>query len=697
MKIRILPLLAAAIAFSGCASAEKKQPCESKGTNPMSNITMRTDAPALTFPAILPIYGTDDAELTQTRSLIRHLHQTAGLTDFAISLPINPQGKDPYLKVNVYAERFARLKKLNDIPGIRIGILLQQTIGHSAIWNKNPNLDLSWQRTVTMTNAPSIRFCPLDPDFREYIRKSVAGLFKSKPDFVLFDDDTRLYIQKEIECFCPRHVQHFNERFKTNYTAPELQDAVRNAPANDRLLKQFAQARKETLIDFINMMREELDKYSPDAPGIFCTVASQITDMADLAKAAAGKNPTAVRIGSGLYLEREIRRIVPRTVRTAIQVASSRDKLDLMLDESDTCPHSLFSKTAITMNQHIIFGILHGLDGGKLWIANTRFYAPEPIVKFPKIIGKYQGFYRELHRTLKGVKWHGATFSVPDASSDPHPEFPGSFANEETWVTWLTGYLGLPHRYEKAEVKGIHLLGGNQINYFTDAELKRFLTEGCIIDAAAARLLAERGFDKFTGVKPEVLTSKISAGEWIKGMDNFFVSAFGKQQNRLVPVDKKNPPQYFSEFRDTDYNQEGKTTFVCDGASVFKNSLGGTVITVPFEVSDSRIGVVPERQIYMRKIFDLAGVLPAWCAEPFDIYFRFGTLADGKQDIAAVCNISYEPMEEVNIGVKKIPAKIEKLSADGGWDECGFTVENNIVTICDSIECADTGIYKFSY
>ena len=697
MRKKILSAAAAVIILSGCGVTGKQQNPEPKGNDLMSSLNLRTDAPALTFPVIIPIYGTDDETLSNTRNLIRHLHETAGVTDFAISFPLNPQGENPYEKVKVYAERFGRLKQYNDIPQIRIGVLMQQTIGHSAVWNKNPNRALPWQRTVTMENAPSIRFCPLDPDFREYIRIATAGIFAHKPDFTLWDDDLRLYIQKEVECFCPRHTQLFNEKYSTNYTPAELQQAVKNAPDGSQLLKQFAQLRKETLLDFVSMIRKELDKHSPDALGIFCSVATQILDMPDMARATAGKNPTAVRIGSGLYLEREVRTIVYRTVKTGMQVAALRDKLDIMLDESDTCPHNLFSKTAKTMNLHIIVGLLHGLDGGKLWIANTRFYAPDPIIKFPQTIGKYQGFYRELHRTLKGVKWQGAALSVPAPESDPHPEFPGSYTNVDNWISWLTGYFGLPHSYEKATEKGIHLISGDQVKFFSDEELKRFLADGCILDAAAARLLAERGFAKYTGVIPQVLTRKISAGEWIKGVDNFFISAFGKQQNELIPADKNNPPEYISEFRDIEFYQAGKTTFVCNGAAVFTNSLGGKVITVPFEISESRIGVVPERQIYMRKIFDIAGVLPAWCAEPFDTFFRFGTLADGKQDIAAVSNISYQPMDEVNIGVKKVPSKIEKLSPDGGWDVCKFTVSENIVTISDTLECADTGVYKFSY
>ena len=662
----------------------------------MSKITLRTDAPELKFPAIIPIYGNDDEQLTKTRALIRHLHETAGLTEFAICFPLNPQGKDPYVKSQIYAERFARLKKYNDIPGIRLGVLMQQTIGHSTTWNKNPNLDLPWQRTVTMANAPSVRYCPLDPDFREYIRRAVSGIFVHKPDFTLWDDDLRLYIQKEVECFCPRHVQYFNEKYKTNYSVSELQEAVKNAPANDILLKQFTEARFETLAGFMGMIRAELDKHNPDAYGIFCTVATQIPDMARCAKVAAGKNPAGVRIGSGLYLEREVRSIVRRCVDSGIQVASHRDNLAVMLDESDTCPHSLFSKTAQTMNLHIVMGVLHGLDGGKLWIANTRFYDTDTIVKFPQTIGKNQGFYRELHRTLKGVNWQGAALSVPAPESDPHPEFPGSFMREPDWIEQLTGYFGLPHRYEKHSAKAVHMIAGKQVDYFTDAELERFLSEGCILDAAAARELAERGFSKLVGVVPEPITAKIAAGEWMHGMD-YPIRAFGGDQYKLVPADKNKLPEYLSEFRDTDYYQSVNTVKVCDGAALFVNEKGAKIVTVPFVIGDSRISVVPERQNYMRRIFDLMGVLPAWSCEPFDVYFRFGTLANGKQDIAAVCNISYEPMEEVNIGVKKVPSKIEKLSRDGGWDECKFTVSGSTLVICDRLRCADVGVYKFTY
>jgi hypothetical protein len=239
------------------------------------------------------------------------------------------------------------------------------------------------------------------------------------------------------------------------------------------------------------------------------------------------------------------------------------------------------------------------------------------------------------------------------------------------------------------------MFAGDQIDYFTDSELEACLADGCILDAPAAAKLAERGFADLVGVKPELITRKISAGEWMKCF-TYPVRAFGSRQYELTAVDKNNPPEYLSEFRDTEYYQSAKTTKVCNGAALFRNARGAKIATVPFEVCDSRISLVPERQNYMRRIFDLMGILPAWSPEPFDVYFRFGNLLSG-QDIAAVCNISYEPMEEVRIGVQKVPAKIEKLAKDGGWDACSFTVKDSIITIADQLYCADTGIYKFTY
>ena len=700
MKISKLPIMLSALAVAGgCSSGNVCCPKSDENVFPaVRNVSYRTDAPALRFPVIIPIYGNDDTELSMTTDLIRHIYETADLKEFAVSFPLNPQGEDPYIKPSVYAERFARLRSKITNPDIKLGVLLQQTIGHGAKWNANANKTLPWQRTVNVMNEPSVRFCPLDKDFKEYIRKSVAGIFAVKPDFVLYDDDMRLSLgpKTRFECFCPLHVAHFNSKYGTNYSPEALREAVVNAPDGAELLKKFTQARYETLADFLGMIRKELDTCNPDAIGIFCTVGNNIEELAKITKVGAGKNITSVRIGNGYYVEAEIRGIVRRNTMTGIQVAANRDKLDEMLDESDTCPHNLFSKSARTMHLHITSGLLHGLDGGKLWIANTRYYDPQTIVRYPQTIGKYQGFYRELHRTLKGVKWQGGLLSVPAPESDPRPEYPGGFFRSDNWIRWMTGYFGLPHRYEKVPVKGIHMLTGDQISFYTDSELKQFLSDGAILDAKAAIKLEERGFAELTGVKAVPVTGKIAAGEWMHGMD-YPIRVFGSTQYELLPADSANMPQYLSEFRDRDFSQSTETARVCNGAALFKNALGGKVVTVPFVIQDSRIGIVPERQNYMRKIFDLLDILPAWSTEPFDVYFRFGTLANGKQDIAAVSNISYEVMSEVLIGVKKVPSKIERLTDDGAWKDTQFSVKNNIIAINDILNCADTGVYKFYY
>ena len=74
---------------SGCTAAKENKEAllQKESSIVMSKPPLRTDAPALRFPAIIPIYGNDDENLTNTRALIKHLHETAHLTEFAVCFP----------------------------------------------------------------------------------------------------------------------------------------------------------------------------------------------------------------------------------------------------------------------------------------------------------------------------------------------------------------------------------------------------------------------------------------------------------------------------------------------------------------------------------------------------------------------------------------------------------------------------------
>ncbi|MBO5766629.1 MAG: hypothetical protein J6S24_10090, partial [Lentisphaeria bacterium] len=68
MKISKLPIMLSALAVAGgCSSGNVCCPKSDGNVFPaVRNVSYRTDAPALRFPVIIPIYGNDDTELSMT-------------------------------------------------------------------------------------------------------------------------------------------------------------------------------------------------------------------------------------------------------------------------------------------------------------------------------------------------------------------------------------------------------------------------------------------------------------------------------------------------------------------------------------------------------------------------------------------------------------------------------------------------------
>ena len=83
---KLLVCVIAAATLCGCVGKGEKMDKNLCSGGVLKNL--RTDAPALRFPVIVPIYGNDDETLSKTRALIKHIHETAGVNEFAVSLPL---------------------------------------------------------------------------------------------------------------------------------------------------------------------------------------------------------------------------------------------------------------------------------------------------------------------------------------------------------------------------------------------------------------------------------------------------------------------------------------------------------------------------------------------------------------------------------------------------------------------------------
>ena len=88
-------------------------------------------------PFFVSILGTMTHSVQEILENARYQFEEAGVVNFALSMPLQPQGRNPLEKVGAFAEKFRALReKSADVP-FNFGILIQQTIGHGARWNPN--------------------------------------------------------------------------------------------------------------------------------------------------------------------------------------------------------------------------------------------------------------------------------------------------------------------------------------------------------------------------------------------------------------------------------------------------------------------------------------------------------------------------------------------------------------------------------
>ncbi|MBR6371655.1 MAG: hypothetical protein IKS20_00595, partial [Victivallales bacterium] len=314
-------------------------------------------------------------------------HKETGLSLLMPSMTMNPEGDTPYEKLHLFIEAFGKLKEKLQGTGIELGILVQSLIGHG--WTSACPTGI-FQTTVNHLNKPRGRICPLDPGFLEYCRFAISNLAKFKPALFMLDDDTRLLDNDKLECFCPLH----RAKFSKHYSQEELIELVLSAKPGDPILMEFESVRRNSLRDFCRNIRAAIDAVDPS---IRCGVSGPGREQnmfGEMARAAAGPNTRPfVRVGNAMYFEGSAKALPRRVYQTQVQKMGCLGVEDI-LDESDTYPHDLYSKSVSGMHSHICAALVNGLNGAKLWIENfINAEAGRPNTAFERYFKEYAGFY----------------------------------------------------------------------------------------------------------------------------------------------------------------------------------------------------------------------------------------------------------------------------------------------------------------
>jgi len=609
--------------------------------------------PTLHFLNIVPLMADRVDEICAD---IVDLARTGVYVEPTFSFTLVPEGTPPFDKARQLGDIFQRYRDALTPQGLKPGILVQASLGHG--WKPDSVSPFQKFRLDTL-EYPYIH-CPLDADFRAYVRQAIRHLASLRPSFFMIDDDVRMLTGRG-GCFCPLHVAEFNRREGTSHTAEEMARLVKTDLESRRSFYDF---QLETLNDLAKIIRQAIDEVAPGTPCSFCGCARDVQHIPTIAKtlSAAGQDGI-VRINNGLYLRNNPTQFPGWLRETRRQQLLLSAECQVMT-EADTCPQLRYSTDTAVMHANITLALLQGFAGAKLWITRMSDYQPDSGKAYREHLKKYGGFYRTL-RSMS-ITWQGLNQPVPRLPDNPYAPIHGQDC--PGWGNGVFSLLGLPFRYDLPD-DGPSMLAGEETEAFSDEEIRRMLTHCLLLDGQAAHNLARRGFGGLLGVEDVVVpTEKVSLELCADG------ARMTGSPVAMVLKGVSPSAEILSTFYHRGWALDTQLAEQGPGVIRFQNSLGGTAVVMGATVTPfghpAFFLLNETRKRQLAQILANFGLLPVMFAGDSRVIFQAGRDGEGRLCFYA-CNCSNDVLEEFPLAGQSLPmgdAHLEHLLPDGTWE-----------------------------
>ena len=589
-----------------------------------------------------------------------------------------PEGTPPFDKAKKFCEKYELFQKKLSGMGLSNGVLVQASIGHgwtlgeASPFHKYVGLIESGEKDCTFTYADKNIVCPYDEGFKKYIYKAMQTIAQYNPDHIMIDDDLRLMGRAGGGCACELHLKRFNELAGTNITRKDLiNEIITNK--NEKYSQIFIETQRESVLEAAKVMRAGIDSVNPKIQGSFCGVGNNAEFADEIASALAGEgNPVILRINNGNYAPAGARYTSSVFFRAAAQITKVRNKVDVILDESDTCPQNRYSTGAMSVHTHFTGSIIEGVSGAKHWITRLSAYEPQSGKAYRKILGKYRGFYDSLQKICSSLKWKGCRIPVlPNAVYKLGKEWNFGEDTYSAWGECVLERLGLP-MYFSADNGGVLCLEG-QVK-LSDAEIYDALKKSVFLASDSAESLIKRGFGEYIGVDVRPWNGKQPMVERINNQN----MPCQKGIKELVITDKN---AIINSFVCNTVDSENYE-ILFPGTVIYKNSLGGTVFTFSgtpktnYNITDAFSFLNYTRKEQLIRMLNISNELPAYYFGDEEVYFKTAEMPDGGL-FCAVFNIGLDPIENIEMVFSKNISKIKILTPEGMQKPISFSKENN--------------------
>ncbi len=607
------------------------------------------------------------------------------------SMTLHPQGTPATRKADFQIDSYRKLKKELEGSDVQLGVLLQSLIGH---WPRVDADEEPWTRTVNC-DGQAVRYCVLDPNYRKYVQYIVRQFAREKPAFVMSDDDVRWFSPK-AECFCALHTAAFNRRTSQNLTSDEYRRRVRESKVGDPVYEAYVRLQRDSIDGLARLVRETLDSVDPSIPAGACMPGWDLRFCGETARAIAGKTPAILRVANAMYSEWSAKDLPKNVLRTQA-MKQYHGALARVLDESDTFPHNLFSRSSKGLHAKLCTSILAGLRGAKIWYVNVDKRDARVSENYTDVLAENKGLYQTLAREVRESEPAGVIVPLQRDLPAWHPMRPHGhfFASLGNWADIQCGAFGIPFygSFDRTR-EGVYLLSGaKNVDRFTDAELRELLSGKLLIDGAAAVALAKRGFEKHIGVKPELKPFKYTVEGTPKGDQIYYVDK--SPSVPFLTVTGKGA-EVLTQFFYEQWTYKGLDTAVAPATVLYRNALGGCVVTTANCVENRTYTLSPSRKKWLLDILDrLSGSQLPYTVVGSQNILALAVKKPAGETVLGVFNLNFDTMKTLSVRCAKIPSEVQQLGGDGVWRRVAFTHANGVVTLPIPLTCYDCAFLKF--
>ena len=602
---------------------------------------------------------------------IAEQYRTGVATDVLMCMPLMPEGDPVVDKAAIACRVFDRFQERLSQDGVSAGILVQQTIGHGMELDHRP----PFQPYVRLEDGVTeFITCPYDEGFRAYIRDQLRTVASHKPREIMIDDDLRLMHRWGRGCACPLHLAEVSRRAGRTIDRKTLWAHTQGSTEEDeRITRIFIETQKDSVLGAARAIRAGIDEADPAIPGAFCGAGEAMEFAAEIAQIVAGDgNPVVVRLNNDNYHAPGPHELSNCFYKAAMQTAVINGRADVILAETDTCPHTRYSTAARMLHAHFTGSILEGAAGAKHWVTNMRSWEPESGKAYRRILSEHRGFYEALSALVPHLRWEGCRIpvsTVPDYGLKKKDIWG---LDNDGWSGCVLERLGLP-LYFSSKAGGAVFLDGDADKLFSDEEIREFFRGPVFLASDTALRLCARGFGDLMGVDvlewdgPHPSGEILSDGTPVLGQ---------KHPRELRPL--------FNSVREdsTVYHLWGgeRKEPIFPGCTVYRNGLGGTSVVfcgtpkALYHWTEGFGFLNPARKRQLSRLLSECGCLPAWLPGDEEVYFRTAETPEGEL-FCAVFNFGLDPICEIRLRTDRPVTSVRRLLPDGSREEIVFRRE----------------------